>query len=53
MKRKVVMKNADEYDALTKARKWYNWKRGELKRIKNAFNRRERRQAREEINERL
>ena len=38
------MKGGDEYDALTKSRKWYFWKPGELKRIKRGYNKRFRKQ---------
>ena len=39
MTKRIPMKG-DEYDALTKARKFYMWKRGQLKRIKRAYNKR-------------
>ena len=42
MKRSIPMKSADEYDALTKARRFYHWRAGAVKKIKKAFNKRER-----------
>ena len=45
--RTVSMKNGDEYDALTKWKKVFDWNPGERKWIKKGFNRRERRQARQ------
>jgi hypothetical protein len=41
---KIPMKGGDEYDALTPARKYYKWGRGELKKIKRRFNKRFRKQ---------
>jgi len=49
MKRSIPMKGADEYDALTGARKWYSWKPGTLKQIKKRFNKRERKNGKELI----
>jgi hypothetical protein len=37
---KISMKGGDEYDALTKARKYYNWSKGQLKKIKRGYNKR-------------
>lgn len=37
---KIPLKGADEYDALTKARKFYNWSGGQLKKIKRGYNKR-------------
>lgn len=37
---KIPMKGGDEYDALTKARKYYNWSKGQLKKIKRGYNKR-------------
>tara|TARA_R110002153_G_scaffold29748_1_gene91352 strand:+ start:113 stop:250 length:138 start_codon:yes stop_codon:yes gene_type:complete len=34
------MKGGDEYDALTKARKFMHWKAGQVKKIKRAYNKR-------------
>tara|TARA_R110000772_G_scaffold49655_1_gene114368 strand:+ start:412 stop:570 length:159 start_codon:yes stop_codon:yes gene_type:complete len=34
------MKGGDEYDGLTKARRFYLWKAGQLKKIKRAYNKR-------------
>ena len=38
--KRIPMKGGDEYDALTKARKFYKWKAGQVKRIKRAYNKR-------------
>lgn len=43
MKRR--MRDADEYDAFTRWRKYYFWKRGQLAKIKRRANKRERREA--------
>ena len=40
MTKRIPMKGGDEYDGLTKARKLYLWKRGQLKKIKRAYNKR-------------
>lgn len=42
MKRKdrIPLKGGDEYDALTKARRYYRWKSGQVKRIKRRYNKR-------------
>ena len=40
MTKRISMKGGDEYGALTKARKFCNWKRGQLKKIKRAYNKR-------------
>jgi hypothetical protein len=37
---KIPMKGGNEYDALTKARKYYNWSKGQLKKIKRGYNKR-------------
>tara|TARA_R110000803_G_scaffold95071_2_gene162827 strand:- start:222 stop:365 length:144 start_codon:yes stop_codon:yes gene_type:complete len=34
------MKGGDEYDGLTKARKFHLWKAGQLKKIKRTYNKR-------------
>ena len=34
------MKGGDEYDGLTKARRFFHWKSGQLKKIKRAYNKR-------------
>ena len=39
MTKRIPMKG-DEYDALTKARKFYLWKAGQVKKIKRAYNKR-------------
>jgi hypothetical protein len=40
MTKRIPMKGGDEYDALTKARKFYLWKAGQVKKIKRAYNKR-------------
>lgn len=40
MTKRIPMKGGDEYDGLTKARKFYLWKAGQLKKIKRAYNKR-------------
>jgi len=47
MTKRIPMKGGDEYDGLTKARKFYMWKRGQLKKIKRAYNKRFRKQTKE------
>ena len=47
MSKRIPMKSGDEYDGLTKARKFYLWKRGQLKKIKRAYNKRFRKYGRE------
>lgn len=45
------MKGGDEFDALSKrSRKFYNWGKGELKRIKQKYNKRFRRTGKKDIN---
>ena len=38
MTKRIPMKGGDEYDGLTKARRFLLWKRGQLKKIKRAYN---------------
>jgi|TARA_B110000971_G_scaffold147454_1_gene150630 hypothetical protein len=40
MTKRLPLKGGDEYDALSKARKFFHWKAGELKKIKRAYNKR-------------
>ena len=40
MTKRIPMKGGDEYGGLTKARKFYTWKSGQLKKIKRAYNKR-------------
>tara|TARA_B110000483_G_scaffold239073_1_gene316895 strand:- start:413 stop:616 length:204 start_codon:yes stop_codon:yes gene_type:complete len=47
MSERIPMKGGDEYDALTKARKFYKWKAGQVKRIKRAYNKRFRKQGKD------
>ena len=37
---RIKLKSGDEYDALTKAKKFHHWKSGERKKIKRGYNRR-------------
>lgn len=43
MERREPMKSGDEYDALTRWRKFLRWRAGERAKIKRLFRRRERR----------
>ena len=45
------MKGGDEYDGLTKARRLYFWKAGQLKKIKRAYNKRFRKQNKEKTDD--
>jgi hypothetical protein len=47
MDKRVPMKGGDEYDGLTKARKFLIWKSGQLKKIKRAYNKRFRKHSKE------
>jgi hypothetical protein len=47
MKQKLI--NGDEKDAISKFRNVHFWQRGEIKRIKNALNRRLRQESKREI----
>ncbi len=47
MIKRIPMKGGDEYDGLTSARKFYMWKRGQLKKIKRAYNKRFRKHTKE------
>lgn len=38
--KRIPLINGGEQDALTKARKYYNWKRGIISRIKRAYRKR-------------
>jgi len=38
--KRIKLKGGDEYDALTKAKKFYSWKPGERKKIKRSYNKR-------------
>ena len=40
MNERIPMKGGDEHGGLTKARKFYLWKKGQLKKIKRAYNKR-------------
>jgi hypothetical protein len=39
MNKRIPMKGGDEYDALTKARRFLRWKTGQIKKIKRAQDR--------------
>ena len=47
MPKRIPMKGGDEYDALTKARKFHLWKAGQVKKIKRAYNKRLRKRNKE------
>jgi hypothetical protein len=47
MTKRIPMKGGDEYDGLTKARKFILWKSGQLKKIKRAYNKRFRKHIKE------
>ena len=40
MTKKIPLICGDEYDGLTKARKFFRWKAGQRKKIKRAYNKR-------------
>ena len=40
MTKRIPLNDGDEYDALTKARKFHLWKPGQIKKIKRAYNKR-------------
>ena len=40
MTKRIPLKGGDEYDALTKGRKFLHWKTGQIKKIKRAYNKR-------------
>ena len=50
MARRIPLRNGDEFDAITRWRRYLYWRAGERARIKRAYRRRERRVAKEEIN---
>ena len=43
------VKGGDEHDALTRARRWYHWQAGTLRKIKRKFWRRKRMEAKAAI----
>ena len=45
--KRIPMKGGDEYSALTKARKFYIWRSGQIKKIKRAYNKRFRKHGKE------
>jgi capsid portal protein len=47
MTKRIPMKGGDEYDGLTKARRFMLWKSGQLKKIKRAYNKRFRKHIKE------
>ena len=47
MTKRIPMKGGDEYDALSKARKFLHWKAGQIKKIKRAYNKRFRKHLKE------
>jgi len=40
---RIKLKTGDEYDALTKAKKYFKWRPGQRKKIKRSYNKRLRR----------
>lgn len=40
MNKRIPTKGGDEYDAFSKSRKFLNWSRGHLKKIKRQYNKR-------------
>lgn len=40
---RIKLKNGDEYDALTKSKKYFKWHAGQRKKIKRSYNKRLRR----------
>jgi len=38
--KRIKMKSGDEYDALTKAKKYFSWRAGQRKKIKRGYNKR-------------
>ena len=51
MTKRIPMKGGDEYDGLTKARRFLHWKAGQLKKIKRAYNKRFRKQNKEKTDD--
>lgn len=51
MGNRIPMKGGDEYDALTKARKFFLWKAGQVKKIKRGYNKRFRKQGKDITND--
>ena len=47
MNKRIPIKGGDEYDGLTKSRKFHLWKAGQLKKIKRAYNNRFRKYSKE------
>jgi len=37
---RIKLKSGDEYDALTKAKKYFKWRAGQRKKIKRGYNKR-------------
>ena len=51
MNKRIPMKGGDEYDALSKSRKFLRWKSGQVKKSKRAYNKRFRKYSKEINNE--
>ena len=51
MTKRIPMKGGDEYDGLTKARRFMHWKSGQLKKIKRAYNKRFRKHSKESVDD--
>jgi hypothetical protein len=48
--KRMPMKTGDEWDALTKVKRFLKWRRGERKRIKKQYNKKERQWLKTETN---
>jgi len=47
--KRIKLKSGDEYDALTAWRRYYNWKAGQLKKIKRGYNKRLRKKTKQSV----
>jgi len=52
MAKRIPMNSGDEYDALTRWKRYVHWRPGERKRIKRRYNRRARRLAKADLERR-
>jgi len=50
MKPEIPLKSGDEYDAFTRWRRLLRWKAGQIKKIKQRYNKRLRRKIKQELN---
>jgi hypothetical protein len=51
MGHRETLKSGDEYDALTRAKRYYGFRAGVRQKIKRQFNKRQRREARDDLNQ--